>query len=103
MRRAHGIFMFSGILLCHLLAYAKSNYNIGLHQTGKQAEVIYDALDVPEQIDKANSLGINTKTYKIGKNIICLKTLVRAVHKKEKATYFCSSGYNSLGVSDSRD
>jgi hypothetical protein len=98
-----GVFMFKNILFmislsAVCLASAKPSYGIGFYQNGKQAESIYKALAVQEQVEKPgfqNSEGL--RTYKIGKNILCFKT----EREKQTTTYFCSAGFDSLGQSDS--
>ncbi len=67
-------------------------FGLGLYQTGENAEALYRALQVSEQPEKVVSKGEPTNTseqvYKIGKNVMCIKTLLR-VKDEETVSYFC--------------
>jgi hypothetical protein len=84
-------------------ASEKSDYFIGLHETGKRAQKIYQALDAPEQFEefslKVNPNKQESHTYKVGENILCVKTVY--LTKKKPANFICSSGFNSNGKSES--
>lgn len=76
-------------------------YPIMLSQSGDAAQEIYRNLEAKEEIEKEGSgHPRETRTFKVGENILCMKTQPRSA--KKSASYFCSAGFSPRGVAASK-